>query len=74
MPFIIGGDFNIMRRPEDKNKDNFYAKWPDLFNMVIQSLDLKEIEMSGRQYTWARSGDDPTFEELDRVLVSTEWE
>jgi endonuclease/exonuclease/phosphatase family metal-dependent hydrolase len=22
-PFVIGGDFNIMRRPEDKNKDNF---------------------------------------------------
>jgi hypothetical protein len=43
-------------------------------NMVIQSLDIREIEMSGRQYTWAGSGDDPTFEKLDRVLVSTEWE
>ena len=60
--------------PQDKSKDNFEAKWPDLFNMVIQTLDLREIEMSGRQYTWASSGDDPTFEKLDRVLVSTEWE
>jgi hypothetical protein len=70
----FGGDFNIMRRPEDKNKNNFETKWPDLFNMVIQSLELKEIEMSGRQYTWASSCDDPTFEKLDRILVSTEWE
>jgi hypothetical protein len=30
--------------------------------------------MTGRQYTWAGSGDNPTFEKLDRVLVSTEWE
>lgn len=30
--------------------------------------------MSGRKYTWAGPGDDPTFEKLDRVLVSTEWE
>lgn len=62
---IIGGYFNIMCRPEDKNKDNFDAKWPDLFNMVIQSLDLREIDMSGRHYTWASSGNDPTFEKLD---------
>jgi exonuclease III len=74
LPYIIGGDFNILRRPEDKNKDNFDSKWPNLFNMVIQSLDIREIEMSGRQYTWVGSGDDPTFEKLDRVLVSTEWE
>ena len=50
-PYIIGGNFNIMRQPQDKSKDNFEAKWPDLFNMVIQTLDLREIEMSGHQYT-----------------------
>ena len=30
--------------------------------------------MSGRQFTWAGPGDNPTFEKLDRVLVSTDWE
>jgi endonuclease/exonuclease/phosphatase family metal-dependent hydrolase len=30
--------------------------------------------MIGRQYTWAGSGDNPTYGKLDRVLVSTEWE
>jgi hypothetical protein len=29
--------------------------------------------MSGRQYTWAGPGDNPTYEKLDRVLVNTEW-
>jgi hypothetical protein len=30
--------------------------------------------MTGRQYTWAGAGDNLTYEKLDRVLASTEWE
>ena len=52
----------------------FDFKWPKLFNDVIESLDLKEIVMSGHQYTWAVPGDNPIFEKLDRVLASTDWE
>ena len=53
LPYIIGGDFNIMGRPEDKSTDNFDLKWPNIFNQVIEVLDFKEIGMSGRQFTWA---------------------
>jgi hypothetical protein len=60
-----------MRTPEDKSSGDFDSKWPNLFNAVIESL---EIVMSGHQYTWAGLGDNPTFEKLDRILVSTEWE
>ena len=74
LPYLIGGDFNIMRRPEDKSSGVFDSKWPILFNAIIESLDLKDIVMSGRQYTWAGPGDNPTFEKLDRVLVSMDWE
>ena len=28
----------------------------------------------GRQYTWANSLQNPTFEKLDRVLMTTEWD
>lgn len=30
--------------------------------------------MHGRYYTWAGSGNNHTFEKLDRVLASIEWE
>jgi endonuclease/exonuclease/phosphatase family metal-dependent hydrolase len=30
--------------------------------------------MSGRKYTWANNLATPTFEKLDRILVTTEWE
>jgi hypothetical protein len=45
-----------------------------LFNVVIDGLNLREIEMSGRKYTWANSLQHPTYEKLDRILVAIEWE
>jgi hypothetical protein len=63
LPFLVGGDFNIMRKPEDKSCGDFDTKWPSLFNAVIESLYLREIVMT--------AGDNPTYEKLDRVLAST---
>jgi exonuclease III len=65
LPYLIGGDFNIMRKLEDKSSGDFDHKWPSLFNVVIESLDLREIVMTRCQYTWAGSGDNPTYEKLD---------
>jgi hypothetical protein len=74
LPLCIGGDFNIIRNSSEKNNDKFEDRWPFLFNAVINSLDLREIEMSGRKFTWANSRRVPTYERLDRVLVSTDCE
>jgi hypothetical protein len=30
--------------------------------------------MTGRKYTWANYAEVPTFEKLDRILVTTDWE
>ena len=74
LPILIGGDFNILRSPHEKNKDNFDHRWPFLFNAIIDGLNLKELEMPGRQFTWANNLPNPTYEKLDRVLVATEWD
>jgi hypothetical protein len=74
LPFLVGGDFNIMRKPEDKSCGDFDTKWPSLFNAVIASLDLREIVITGRQFTWGGCGGNPTYEKFDGVLASTEWE
>jgi hypothetical protein len=41
---------------------------------VINSLNLREIVLSVRQFTWANNLPTPTFEKLDRILTSTDWE
>jgi exonuclease III len=74
LPMMVGGDFNIIRKKEEKNNDNFNARWPFIFNSIIQSLNLREIALSGRQYTWASRRDNPTFEKLDRILTTVDWE
>jgi hypothetical protein len=48
LPTLIGGDFNIMRNNKEKNNDRYSDRWSFLFNAVIDSFDLWEIELSGR--------------------------
>jgi hypothetical protein len=72
LPIVIGGDFNIIRRPDEKNNDNYNDRWPFMFNAVIDSLNLREIEMLGRKFTWANHLQNQTFEKFDRILVCTE--
>jgi len=45
-----------------------------LFNACIETLNLRELELPGRKFTWANSAEHPTFERLGRILVSTDWE
>jgi hypothetical protein len=71
-PILIGGDFNMLRNPSEKNNDNYDHRWLFLFNSVIDGLSLRELEMSGHRYTWANSLPNPTYEKLDRILVFTE--
>jgi hypothetical protein len=74
LPTLIGGDFNILRSSKDKNNDRYIDHWPFLFNTVIDSFDLREIDLTGRKFTWANSLPKPTYERLDRALMSTKWE
>src|SRR5215216_1289594 len=74
LPILVRGDFNIIRRRDEKNNDNFNGRWSMMFNMIIESLSLREIELTGRQYTWANLLPNPTYGKLDRVLASVEWE
>lgn len=73
-PILIGGDFSLLRFPNEKSHGRFDDHWPFLFNVVIDCLDLREISMIGRQFTWAKSLPEPTYEKLDRVLMDTDWE
>jgi hypothetical protein len=71
-PIILGVDFNLLRYPEKKSKGRFETHWPFLFNVVIDNLDLREVTLVGRQFTWANSLPEPTYEKLDRVLMDSD--
>jgi exonuclease III len=44
-PSLIGGDFNILRRREDKNNDSYKPHWSFVFNAIIESLNLRESSL-----------------------------
>jgi hypothetical protein len=71
---VVGGDFNLIRRVEDKNNSNI--NWPrvHLFNDCIARLSLRELNRSGAMFTWSNKKTNPVRSMLDRVLVSPEWE
>jgi hypothetical protein len=73
LPVMFGGDFNIIRSPSEKNNSRYRDRWPSLYNVVINSLNLRELELYDQQFTWANNLQIPTFEKLDRILVSTDW-
>jgi hypothetical protein len=74
VPFLIGGDFNLIRAMGDKNNDNIDVGLMTLFNDFIDFHQLRELVRSGERYTWTNKQLNPIMSVLDRVLVSTEWE
>jgi len=49
--WTLGGDFNLIRFPKNRNKLGGDIGEMNLFNKMISDLDLVEIPFSGRNYT-----------------------
>lgn len=47
LPLLIGGDFNLLRFPGDKNNSNFSWSLADAFNDFIAENALREIPRTG---------------------------
>lgn len=61
-PWIVLGDFNMMREPTNKNNSSFRQSEADLFNATLNSLALIELPLMDRQFTWSSKCDLPTLE------------
>lgn len=72
-PFLIGGDFNIIRYAHEKSRNSSIHRHTNLFNSLISFYEPRELNMSDGGYTWSNNQDPPTFKKLDRILVSGEW-
>jgi hypothetical protein len=51
------------------NKKTLLPRWSHI--SIIEVNGLKEIKLIGRQYTWANSLPDPTYENLDSGIEAT---
>lgn len=51
--WMIVGDFNLLRKPEDRNKPGGNVAEMLAFNEAISALGINEIPLQGRKYTWS---------------------
>lgn len=73
-PWMLAGDFNMIYSSEDKNNDNINRALMGRFRRFVNEMELKEIPLLGRRYTWSNERTSPTLVKLDRVLCTADWE
>ncbi|CAL5070105.1 unnamed protein product [Urochloa decumbens] len=73
-PWMIAGDFNLLLDAADKNNLNINRRNMGRFRRFVDDMELKDVHLHGRFYTWSNGWARPTMEKLDRVLMNIEWE
>jgi hypothetical protein len=69
-PWIVAGDFNLIRDPEDKNNGVFDLNLSTALNDSIRSLALFELPVLDRLFTWSNKCASPILARLDRYLFN----
>lgn len=70
--WIILGDFNLIRKSEDRNRPGGDLADVFSFNAAISQLGITEIVLQGRKYTWSNM-QPSLLEKLDWVFTSSSW-
>jgi len=48
------------------------AKYRTLFNGVVEELEVEDVDLVGRKFTWYQPND-RSISRIDRALVSDKW-
>jgi hypothetical protein len=73
-PWAVVGDFNLILDDTDKNNTRINRRNMSLFRRVVDSLELRDMYLHGRLYTWSNERSNPMLVKLDRLLASLDWE
>lgn len=72
-PWILLGDFNLVRWRTDRPGDPRGMSLMILFNDIIRDLEMVDVPLKNRAYTWCNKQPTPSFSKLDRILMSPTW-
>jgi len=74
LPMIMGGDFNLIRKESEKSSDHYNHLLITQFNDFIGNHQLREVTRVGSKYTWTNKQHVPILVNLDRFLMTSDWE
>jgi exonuclease III len=60
-PYLICGDFNIIRYPSEKNKKTTLKRFSRMFNTIIDAYELIDIDMMDGKFTWSNNQNPPPW-------------
>jgi hypothetical protein len=69
--WLIIGDFNLILQASDKSNSNLNRRLMGAFREVVRDLELKELNLRGRKFTWSN---DRTQTRIDRAFCSIAWD
>jgi endonuclease/exonuclease/phosphatase family metal-dependent hydrolase len=69
--WLVLGDFNMILAAEDKSNANLNRRLMGSFKSVVDDLELKELKLKGRMFTWSN---DVTQTRIDRAFCTSEWD
>ncbi|XP_028091888.1 uncharacterized protein LOC114292180 [Camellia sinensis] len=72
-PWCLGGDFNEVRSIFERKSCSRRDRGMCDFNELIENLEVCDIPMLGRKFTWCNSLQGDKWSRLDRFLLSPEW-
>lgn len=73
-PWIIGGDFNMIAAAADKNNVRLHPCLMRRFRRFMADMELHDLYLHGRRYTWSSERENPTLVCIDSVLCTNTWE
>jgi exonuclease III len=72
-PMILCGDFNMIYQAADKSNDRLNLGSMRRFRRAIDDMQVDELYLHGRLFTWSNERRRPTMERIDRVFATVSW-
>jgi hypothetical protein len=66
--WLLLGDFNLIYKEEDKNNNRLNRRLMLRFKRALNHMDVKEVNLTGRRYTWSNGQQNPTLTRIDSLL------
>ena len=71
--WLLAGDFNLIRKPADRNKPGEDLAEMLLFNEALIALGVVELPLHGQRFTWSNKQLSPLLERLDCFFTLQSW-